>query len=148
MADFNISLERGNVKDGLGKLEANTGRGVSEGGLFAVRAVDKFGALVLGTLANGGEVGDVARGEFDFSLLLSGYVGRLAEGREIVGQVLLLILPNRRGQRGIGLEVTEGDANCLLFSSLEGLGELNSVVLGITMGNGKLASKVLRDGYI
>ena len=131
VADLDVSLELGNVYDGFGELESDAGGSLGEGSLFAVRAIYQLRALVLGTLADRCVVGDIGRGELDLRLLFHSRVGGLTKGREVVRQVLLLVLLDRGRERGVGFQVVEGDANRLLGSRLERLGESNPVVLGI-----------------
>ena len=50
-----------------------------------------------------------------------------------MGEVLLAVLVDRGGERGVALGVEVGDADGLLGSRRQGFGELNSVVLGITV---------------
>lgn len=134
VADLDVALKRRDVQHGLRELEAGARRRAGAGGLLVEGPVDELGTLLLRVLADAGVVGDVARGELDLGLLLRGRVGGLAVGGEVVGEVLLVVLVYRRGERGVALGVVEGDADGLLGGGTEGFGQSDAVVLGITVG--------------
>lgn len=135
MADLDVTLQVGDVGDGLVELEADLDGELGAGGDVLVGPVGQLGALLLGELGDVaaarelGVVGDVGRGKLNLRLLLRRCVGGGDVGGRLVQQELLVILANGGRKRPVGGGVVVGDGEGLLAAGLQGLWELDTVVL-------------------
>lgn len=135
VAHFDVALEVGDVGDGLVELEADLDGELGAGGDVLVRAVGQLRTLLLGELGDIaaarelGVVGDVGRGKLNLRLLLRRRVGGGDVGGRLVQQELFVILADGGRKRPVCGGVVVGDGEGLLAASLQGLGELDTVVL-------------------
>lgn len=137
MADLDIALKVGDMKNRLGELEANSDGLLGTGWQLFERTVSQLRALFrwelsnIATSRNLGVVGYAAASGLDLSLLPRSRISRGSVSREGVGKELRILLSDRRRKRGVSLGEIVDDGESLLSASLEGFGELDSVILNV-----------------
>jgi hypothetical protein len=138
MADFDIPLKKRGMCEGLGELVAHANFFLSARGQLAVWSVSESIALLLRVLlalsvqvgGKNSSIRDIGCRELELGLLLKGRVCARRVGRELVQDVLLVILLDLGRERLEGGENEVGNREGELLFGGQRCREVDLVVLG------------------
>jgi hypothetical protein len=138
VADFNVSLKKRSMCEGLGELVAHADFLLGTRRKLAVRTVCECSALLLGIFLAirvqlGGEhssIGDISGRELKLGLLLKRGVCAWRVSREPVQEILLVVLLDLRGNRLKGGEEEVGDRESDLLVGRQWCRKCDLVVFG------------------